>query len=75
MADNAEKLVTRGSLVLVDGEMTYREYTSKEGVKKTAAEVRVDRFQICSRKEDAAPAEAAQSEAAQEGEVTDDLPF
>lgn len=76
MADNAEKLVTRGSLVLVDGEMTYRNYTGKDGVERTVAEVRVDRFQICSRKEDAAPAEGAQQgEAVQEGEATEDLPF
>jgi single-strand DNA-binding protein len=38
-ADIAEQYLTKGSEVMVEGKLQYREYTDKEGVKRTAAEI------------------------------------
>jgi single-strand DNA-binding protein len=39
LAENVEKIVTKGSLVLVSGRLSVREYTNKQGVEKTAIEL------------------------------------
>ena len=46
LADTAEKYVTKGNPLFVTGEMTYREYTNADGVKKTIPEVKVQALQL-----------------------------
>ena len=39
LADKAERELKKGSLVYIEGKMTYRKFTDKEGLEKTSAEV------------------------------------
>lgn len=73
-ADIAVRYVHKGDPLFVEGELTYRTYTNRDGLEVTSAEIRVASFQLLSRKGDAAPApapRAAQSLEPQE----QDLPF
>lgn len=46
LADIAERYVRKGDPLFVTGEMTYRQYNTKDGVTKTAAEVRTQSIQL-----------------------------
>lgn len=39
LAEKAERELRKGSLVYIEGKMTYRKYTDKEGIERTSAEV------------------------------------
>jgi len=74
--------VKRGSMILVDGRIACRKYTSKEGIEKDSWEVTVDRMQLLGSKgQDAqAPARSAPSTPAASGgsgfdNMDDDIPF
>ena len=41
LADTAEKYVHKGDTLFVQGEMTYRQWETREGEKRTSPEVRV----------------------------------
>lgn len=83
LADTAERYVAAGDPLFVTGEMTYRKYTGKDGVDKTAAEVRVLSLQLLPkgmkegaattsvRHEEPAPSPAFQALTSDD----DDLPF
>lgn len=43
-AENAEKLMKKGSEVLVEGKIVNRNYEDKDGNKKYISEIRVDEF-------------------------------
>jgi single-strand DNA-binding protein len=50
-----EKLVqylTKGQLVAVSGELSVREYTNSSGVTKTSLDVRVDKVELLSKRDD-----------------------
>lgn len=49
------KSVHRGQRVLLEGRLQIRQYTDKNGNKRTAAEVVTDRFEFIERKEQTAP--------------------
>ena len=53
LADIAEKYVEKGDSLFVQGEMTYREWTDREGGKRTTAEVRVLTLQLMPKAEKA----------------------
>jgi len=44
--DNCAKYLTKGSLVLVSGEMRYRKYTGKDDVERISAEISADKVQF-----------------------------
>jgi single-strand DNA-binding protein len=44
LAELCSKLLIKGKKVYVEGRITYREYTTKEGLKKTVAEIVLDDF-------------------------------
>lgn len=72
--DTIEKYVTKGTPMLIEGALGYREFTNKEGQKVRVAEVKVLTFQLLGhRRDDAAPADARGAAPANEG--ADDLPF
>lgn len=73
LADTAERYVSKGDPLMVQGEMTYRQWETREGEKRTAPEVRVQTLQLLTRKEQAA-APAARP-AYTETNHSDDLPF
>lgn len=49
------KSVHKGQRVLLEGRLQLRQYTDKNGNKRTAAEVVTDRFEFIKRKEQTAP--------------------
>lgn len=63
-----EKFIKKGTPVLVTGELRYRDYTDKDGIKRRAAEIYVSELELCGGgnggKKDEAPAPAP-----------DDFPF
>jgi single-strand DNA-binding protein len=79
-AISLEQYLTKGKEVFVCGELTLREYTNKEGVKKISPEVRVSSIDFCSgtkegEKSESAPAPAAPQKKQYSPEVDDDMPF
>lgn len=73
LADTAERYVSKGDPLMVQGEMTYRQWETREGEKRTAPEVRVQTLQLLARKEQAA---APAARPAYTGtDHSDDLPF
>lgn len=73
LADTAERYVSKGDPLMVQGEMTYRQWETREGEKRTAPEVRVQTLQLLTRKEQAV---APSARPAYEGtNHSDDLPF
>ena len=73
LADTAERYVSKGDPLMVQGEMTYRQWGTREGEKRTAAEVRVQVLQLLTRKEQAAAPAARPAYAGTDH--SDDLPF
>lgn len=52
-AETIEKYVKKGSSIIVEGEVTYRQYEDKEGVTKYITEIVIDKFHFAgSKKED-----------------------
>ena len=52
-AEGVAKYMTKGSRVLVEGRMEYRQYEDKEGAKRTAAEVNVLQLLLLSDRDEA----------------------
>lgn len=84
LADTAEKYVHKGDTLFVQGEMTYRQWETREGEKRTSPEVRVLALQLIP-KQDKGQASQAVSQAPAPapgpmpgfagGEGSEDLPF
>ena len=82
LAQVSDKYLHKGDLVYVEGRMTYRKYSGKDGVEKTIAEVAVSNVQFLSSKTDNAkesPRETAkavpEASAAIDDDNQNDLPF
>jgi single-strand DNA-binding protein len=73
LADTAERYVSKGDPLMVQGEMTYRQWETREGEKRTSPEVRVQTLQLLTRKEQAAAPTARPTYAGTDH--SDDLPF
>ena len=43
-AENAEKLMTKGAEVLIEGKIVNRNYEDKDGIKRYISEIKVDEF-------------------------------
>ena len=65
--------VGKGQLIGVTGRLQIRPYTDKEGNKRTAAEVIVDTFDFCERKQ--SDTQTPTSDFAELEDEDDDLPF
>lgn len=82
LADTAEKYVRKGNTLFVQGEMTYRQWETREGEKRTSPEVRVLTLQLMP-KQDKGQAPQAAAPAPAPGPMPgfagddgrDDLPF
>lgn len=44
-----ESFMRKGTQVFIAGELNLRQYTNKDGVEKTSAEIRVDQLELCGR--------------------------
>ncbi len=88
LAERAEKYLKKGMQVYVEGKLTHRKYTDKDGVERYATDVVANTFHILEKKEGrpgsdeaeygAAPSmqgSGASSGAANESQMEDDLPF
>ena len=77
-AEIAEKFLRKGKQIYVEGRIQYREY-EKDGVKKTACDIRVDNFVMLGQKgeADGEPRKASSAPAAgsADGGFDEDLPF
>lgn len=76
LAEVAEKYVRKGMLLGVDGEIRYRDYTTKEGEKKYVTEIICYAFEMLSKKDDNV-AEVAEKPNIKNDDVIEfeDLPF
>ena len=80
LADTAERYVQKGDSLFVQGEMTYRQWESREGEKRTSPEVRVLSLQLMPKQD---KGQASQAAAPAPGPMPDfggdddgeDLPF
>jgi len=52
LADLCEKYVKKGSELILEGKITYRDYTDKEGVKKYFTEIVCNGIEFCGSKKD-----------------------
>lgn len=50
-AEIAEKLLKKGSLVYVEGKISYRKYTDKNGIEKTVTDIVCNTFRIMGKKD------------------------
>ena len=46
LAERAEKTLKKGSMVFIEGKMTYRKYTDKNGVERTSSEIVASNLQV-----------------------------
>lgn len=79
LAELCEKYVRKGSELIIEGEITYRDYTDKEGVKKYFTEIICNGIEFCGKKEtESVPAakDEYQGKKVQTGSMSDinDLP-
>ena len=80
LADTAERYVHKGDSLFVQGEMTYRQWETREGEKRTSPEVRVLTLQLMPKQDKSQASQAAAPDPApMPGFDTDDndedLPF
>ena len=59
LADTAERYVQKGDSLFVQGEMTYRQWESREGEKRTSPEVRVLTLQLMPKQDKGQASQAA----------------
>jgi single-strand DNA-binding protein len=50
-AENAEKLLKKGTMIYVEGKISTRQWTDREGQKRSVTEIVADTFRILSKKE------------------------
>ena len=81
-ADIVEKFVKKGSQLYVEGKITTRKWTDKDGNDRFSTEIRVEGIQLLGKKENATTAPSARQEvespsfkALKEDDPKDDLPF
>ena len=78
MADIVEKFVKKGSQLYVEGKITTRKWTDKDGNDRFTTEIRADGIQLLGKREEAKPAPAEESpalKALKEDDPNGDLPF
>lgn len=81
-ADIVERFVRKGDLLMVEGRLTYRKYTNKQGADVTAAEVQVDRVTLMPKAGSSESPQSADQRARARGSAEsapqaadDDIPF
>lgn len=69
LAELCAKLLTKGKKVYVEGRITYRDYTTKEGMKKTVAEIVLDDFIVFNEGKEGKRAEGPSEEIVNIGQI------
>lgn len=80
LADICEKHVKKGSSLIIEGEIRYRQYEDREGNKKYITEISCNNLHFTGKKEETKPAEKLESAESDpsfvpENFVDSDLPF
>lgn len=78
VAEVCAKYLKKGALVYVEGKITVRTYTAKDGTEKTVTEIRGDRMQMLGGKDEAreeAPAKPQAAKRQRLEDLDDDIPF
>lgn len=81
LAERAEKSLKKGTLLYVEGKVTYRKYNDKEGVEKTVTDIVANSFRPLEKREssdkDAQPQTTTQPQTSNPAPPNDgsDLPF
>ncbi len=81
LAEVCEKWLRKGSLVFVQGKITTKKYTDKDGIERYSTDIRADTMKMLGGRQDDAGAPASQSAARQrpasgaEPDMDDDIPF
>jgi single-strand DNA-binding protein len=68
LAELCEKYVKKGSELILEGKISYRDYTDKDGVKKYYTEIICNGLEFCGKKE-SAPVDDKQGEYQKSGKV------
>ena len=77
-ADKVERTAKKGSLLVVEGKITYRKYTDKNGVERTATEIVAETVNFTEKAETSdlgEPVKVAMPNPKASASDTDDLPF
>lgn len=78
-ADIVERFVKKGSLLYIEGKLTTRKWTDKDGNERQSTEIRAEGIQLLGKREEAKPAPAEESPALKALKAEDnpeqDLPF
>ena len=84
LAERAERQLSKGKLVYIDGKLTHRKYTDKEGIERYKTEVVANSFRLLERRESSSDGFQRESSGSssnlsetslQSKEDGDDLPF
>lgn len=54
-AEQAEKILKKGSLAYIEGKISYRKYTDKNGVERTVTDITASTFRVLGKKEGGSP--------------------
>jgi single-strand DNA-binding protein len=75
LAENAEKLLKKGSQVYIEGKLQTREWQDKEGIKRRITEIVAENFNLLGRKEGNTGNESSGNPSIPNPHGGDDLPF
>jgi single-strand DNA-binding protein len=77
LADLAKQYLTKGSKVYVEGKISYRKYTNKDGVEVNSTEIIVDqmRFMGGGKSDDSRPSNSRPSQSRNAPTADDEIPF
>ena len=73
LAERAEKQITKGKLVYIEGKLTYNEYENKDGVKMRSSEINAAVFRVLEKRESTNQEQPQTADASKS--PSDDLPF
>jgi len=73
LAERAEKQITKGKLVYIEGKLTYNEYENKDGVKMRSSEINAAVFRVLEKRESTNQEQPQTADTS--GAPSDDLPF
>lgn len=76
-AEYVAKTALKGDVITVSGEINYREYTNKDGVKKNVTEIKADpnKFPVITQRKARATSSGATSSSDIDAHTAQDLPF
>lgn len=75
LAERAEKNLKKGMLVYVEGKVTYRKYTDKDGIERNVTDIVCSYFRTLEKREPSDAAQGGQTATAEPAPVASEQPF